>query len=167
MSLTISPCDSSVLFASKNNTTMRTTSARTTDVSNALSNQANKSQERKEPEGAKSEAWRQKFIKMKGAEYKITRGSEYSSSLGKNFEVYYITAKVDVNLSKLKKDLGIKPGIISSYNDNYEQYDYNGHYIDNKPMKDVTIKVPIHALGENIDDRNILEQIGDFLSNLL
>ena len=60
---------------------------------------------------------------------------------------YEITANKDVNLAKLKSDLGIPNGVINACNSGYGQYDHNGSYIENKPMKDVTIKIPAEKLG--------------------
>ena len=116
----------------------------------------------KEANGKKSESWRSSFRqKMKG-DYQITEKYVYSYSLGKKVKVYDITAKKDINLAGLKKELGIKAGIISNCNDGYGQYDYNGHYIENKPMKGVTFHIPVESLGEEIDDRGIWDKIKDF-----
>lgn len=117
----------------------------------------------KEPEGKKSEAWRNRFIKKLKNDYNITMTMEYSYSQDKKIPVYKIVAKKDVNLAAMKKELGIRNGVIASCNDGYGQYSNDGCYIDNKEMKNVTIKIPVDKLGENFDDRNLLEQFLDWV----
>ncbi len=74
---------------------------------------------------------------------------------------YEITAKVDVNLSRLKEDLDIPAGVISDCNYGYDQWDGpGGTYIDNKPMKNVTIKIPADKLGAN---PNIIERLIEYI----
>lgn len=77
---------------------------------------------------------------------------------------YEITAKVDVSLSELKEDLGIPNGVISNCNDGYGQYDNNSHYIENKPMKNVTIKIPADKLGADINSSGFIETILNIFS---
>ncbi len=115
---------------------------------------------KKEASGRKSDAWRQQFIKNHKGEYNIIAkvGTSFN---GKKYTYYEITAKKDVNLAKLKSDLGIAAGVVSDNNDGYGKYDNKGHYIENKAMKGVTIKIPTGTLGETIDDRSFFEQVGD------
>ncbi len=124
-------------------------------------------QENKAPEkaayGKKSEAWQTNFRQKLKNEYQITVRYDYSYSLGKNVKVYDITAKKDVNLAQLKEELGIKNGVISNNNAGYGQYDYNGHYIENKPMKGVLFHIPVNSLGEEIDERSFLDKLKNIL----
>ena len=76
---------------------------------------------------------------------------------------YEITAKVDVNLAKLKNDLKIPKGVISTCNNGYDQWDNNSHYIDNKAMKDITIKIPADKLGAETD---LIDLIIDFFQSI-
>lgn len=88
----------------------------------------------------------------------------YNQNLDGSYTAFYeITAKVDVNLAKLKDDLDIRKGVISQYNTGYGQWDNDGHHIDNKAMKEVTIKIPANELG---GDPDISDKIGDALKKL-
>ena len=140
-----------------------TTATKPTKFSTEMQPQKETKTIEKEPEGKKSEAWRTRFIKSLKNDYNIIMTMEYSYSQDKNVPVYKITAKKDINLGSLKKELGIPSGVVSNCNEGYGQYDNNGHYIENKAMKDVTIKIPVETLGESIDDRNLLEQLTDWL----
>ena len=143
-----------------------TTTKTTKNINTEMPTQAESKPVEKEPEGKKSEAWRTRFIKSLKNDYNIVMSMEYSYSLDKKVPVYKITAKKDINLGEMKEELGIPGGVVSNCNSGYGQYDNNGHYIENKAMKNVTIKIPVNNLGENIDDRNILEKIGDFFANI-
>ena len=161
MAVTLSATQS-ISTPSRTETTTKTTK----NINTEMPTQAETKPVEKEPEGKKSEAWRARFIKNLKNDYNIIMTMEYSYSQDKNVPVYKITAKKDINLGSMKKELGIPSGVVSNCNEGYGQYDNNGHYIENKAMKDVTIKIPVETLGENIDDRNILEQIGDFFANI-
>ena len=87
-------------------------------------------------------------------EYKNTYRFEqkYIQDMSGGFNsVYEITANKEIKLGALKDELDIPNGVISNSNDGYDQWGYNGSYIDNKPMKGVTIKVPASKLGANPD----------------
>lgn len=127
----------------------------------------NPSADNKEPVGTKSPNWRKNFIQKMKENYKITEGTEFSFSLNKNIKVYYIEAKADVNLATLRNDLGIAPGVISNCNEGYGQYDNNGHHIDNKPMKNVKIKIPVEDLGKTIEERGLLERALDWFRDVI
>lgn len=99
---------------------------------------------------------REALIEEMKDDYTITKTKDENGNV-----FYQITAKKDVNLSKLKSDLKLPSGVVSENNAGYGQYDYNGHYIDNKPMKDVTIKVPERALGAS---KGVLESIWDWIT---
>lgn len=110
-------------------------------------------QQTKTTEVDKEELKRNQLIEKYKDKYDIQKGKVRSYSLSKKaghdvyVDVYFITAKKDVNLARLKEDLKIKNGIISANNDGYGQYDNNGHYIDNKSMKGIKIHIPVDALG--------------------
>lgn len=92
----------------------------------------------------------QKVIEENKENYTIKK--VYNQNLDGTFTACYeITAKTDRSLSRLKNDLGIPDGIINKCNPGYDQYDNNGGYIENKPMKDVTIKIPADKLGASKD----------------
>lgn len=156
MALTISAPGVTTEYSVRN---QKSTSAKNSTI--YASKPANKTPE-KEAAGKKSEAWQTRFRQQMKDDYQITAGTVYSYSLGKNVKVYNITAKKDVNLAKLKSDLGIKEGVISASNDGYGQYDDDGHYIDNKKMKGVTIHIPMDKLGETIDERSFIDKVKDF-----
>lgn len=114
-------------------------------------------EKRVEPDEA--ELKRQELIKKMEPKYTIVKGTEKLLD-GTVIEVYRVTAKADVNLSRLKEDLKLNPGVVANCNDGYGKYDGpNGTYIDNKPMKGVTIKFPIDELGKN---KSFIERIAEF-----
>jgi hypothetical protein len=104
-----------------------------------------KSTEQKQKDEAE-EAKRQELIEKYSDSYDIKKVTKTALD-GSKYTVYEITAKDDVNLFKLKEQLGINNGVISKYNEGYEHYDDNGGHIDNKRMKGVTIKIPVSELG--------------------
>ena len=91
--------------------------------------------------------------KTEKGEYKI----EKVNRNGK--EMYAITALKDINCGALSRDLDLPAGVIRENNDGYGQWDYNGHHISNKPMKNVTIYVNIQDIGSASVWRTIKDQI--------
>lgn len=90
-----------------------------------------------------------KLIEKYKDTYDIKKGKVYSYSLKKEVEVYFITAKKDVNLSELCDNLKIDMDIVAQ-NNGYKKYSGpNGEYIGNKPMKDKQIHVPVGEFGAN------------------
>lgn len=118
----------------------------------------------------KDEQKRNELIEKYKDKYDIQKGKVKSYTLSQKaghdvyVDVYFITAKKDVNLARLKKDLKIENGVISANNDGYGQYDNNGHYIDNKAMKGVKIHIPVKALGA---EKSCWESISEWFSNLI
>ena len=129
----------------------------------------NEPQQPKAAEVDKDELKRNQLIEKYKDKYDIKKGQVKSYTLSQKaghdvyVEVYFITAKKDVNLARLKEDLKIENGVISANNDGYGQYDNNGHYIENKAMKGVKIHIPVKALGA---DKSVWESICDWFSNL-
>ena len=105
----------------------------------------------------------QKIIEEHKNTYKFEQKYIQDMSGGFN-SVYEITANKEIRLGALKDELDIPSGVISKSNDGYDQWDYNGSYIDNKPMKDVTIKVPASKLGANPDFSDKIKSLWNQIS---
>ena len=110
-----------------------------------------------EPAGKKSAEFRQELINKYHGKYNVIVKMNYSYSLKKEVPTYYITVNSDVDLKTVKKELGIRDGIIVAHNgkEKYGQYGTlnNGHYVEDGPMKGETFHIPVEELGYEIDER--------------
>ncbi len=119
----------------------------------------------KEKVGEKSEQYLRELISKYANEYTITKGTKRDYSTGEDIPVYYITVKKDIDLKGVKKDLGIRAGIIYQYNDQEKYKTYgtlnNGSYVEDGPMQNETIVIPVSELGYTHDERSFLERLAD------
>lgn len=112
----------------------------------------------KAPYGTKKEYYRKDLINKYKDKYNIVK-EVHTNENGEKYAIYKITAKKDVNLSRLTSDLGIDINTIQETNDGYGKYDYNGHFIGNKPMMNNTIQIPVGNLGYEFDERGFFERL--------
>lgn len=107
--------------------------------------------------GKKSEQYKQELIDKYGKEYTITVEKQ------DDMLVYCITVNKKIDLKSVRKELGIKPGVIRKYNDKtkYDTYGTlnNGSYVDDGPMENEIFIIPVDELGYTHDERTFFEWV--------